>query len=545
MGEAVHHLPGFRRVAGVLLSVSLAACSGGGGGAGEASRRTDISTSTMAFRAASPAAATPAPQVVTATFGADVANVAVIHTGTAIANVTSVLNGRTAQITIEPRAPAQAGAGALTGTVAITGYFCADANCTRVEAGNSQTVNVSYQISPVVNFVAPYVGVAGVSTTATLRGAGFLGFAIRGVTFGTTAATATTVVSDTELLTTFPALAAGTYPVQLDIPTHEGAVPSTATMVVVAPPAYAAQALTYPTAITAVRSLVYDAERAALLVGTDAGDGTILRYPYTAGTWGAPASVAVGQLQDTTLSINGAQLLAATRTGITPVDPTALTLGTAVAAPAPTADSFVKNVAITNTNTAIVTTGVARSESTKVYAYNVDPATFVESGTLLNNATPGAPRNGGIVMLITGDPSLTTAPSMFAYSATTNAIGATTIALNQNSIAPVLDRDGTRLALNGLNVYGGDFAFLGTLPATTLAVAFKPDGTRAYTYDSAAGTVLTFDTSVTRSGAALPQVGAAVPLAANPGAGVKMTISPDGGTLFFAGATQIVIQPTP
>ena len=499
----------------------------------------------MAFAAASPAAATPAAQVITATFGADVANVAVIHTGSAIANVTSVLNGRVAQITVEPRAPSQVGAGALTGTVAITGYFCADASCSRVEAGNSQTVNVSYQISPVVNFVAPYVGIAGVSATASVRGAGFLGFAIRGVTFGTTASTAITVVSDTELLATFPALAAGTYPVQLDIPTHQGSVPSTAAMQVVAAPVYAAQALTYPAAITAVRSLVYDAERAALLVGTDAGDGTILRYPYTGGAWGAPSSAAVAQLQDTSLSIDGAQLLAATRTGITPVDPATLTLGTAVAAPDPTADSFVKNVAITNTNTAIVTTGVARSESTKVYAYDVNSATFTESGTLLNNATPGVPRNGSIVMLITGDPSLTTAPSLFAYSASTNSIGATTVSLNQNSIAPVLDRDGARLALNGLNVYAGDFTLLGTLPATTLAVAFKPDGTSAYTYDSAAAAVLTFDTSVTRDGAALPQVGAAVPLAADPGAGVKMIISPDGGTLFLAGATQIVIQPTP
>lgn len=499
----------------------------------------------MAFTAASPAAATPASQVVTATFGADVANVAVIHTGRAIANVTSVLNGRTAQITIEPSAPTQVGAGALTGTVAITGYFCADANCTRVEAGNSQTVNVSYQVSPVVNFVAPYVGIAGVSTTATVRGAGFQGFSIRGVMFGTTASTATSVSSNTELLATFPALAAGTYPVTLDIPTHQGAVPSTATMVVVAAPTYAAQALSYPAAITAVRSLVYDAERGALLVGTDAGDGTILRYPYTGGAWGTPASAAVAQLQDMSLSIDGAQLLAATRAGITPVDPTALTLGTAVAAPSPTADSFVKNVAITNTNTAIVTTGVARSESTKVYAYDVNSATFTESGTTLNNATPGAPRSGNIVMLITGDASLTTAPSVFAYSASSNSIGATSLTLNQNAIAPVLDRDGTRLALNGLNVYSGDFTLLGTLPTTTLAVAFKPDGTRAYTYDSAATGVLTFDTSVTQSGAALPQIGAAVPLAADPGAGVKMIVSPDGGTLFFAGANQIVIQPTP
>lgn len=499
----------------------------------------------MAFTAASPLAATPTSQVVTATFGADVANVAVIHTGSAIAKVTSVLNGRTAQITVEPSAPARVGAGALTGAVAITGYFCADASCSRVEAGNSDTVNISYQISPVVNFVAPYVGVAGVSTTATIRGVGFLGFAIRGVNFGATASTATTVISDSELVATFPALAAGSYPVQLDIPTHQGPVPTNATMLVAAAPNYAAQALAYPRAVTSVRSLIYDAERSALLVGTDDGGGAIFRYPYAAGAWGTAASVFVAQLQDMSLSVNGAQLLAATRAGITPVDPIALTLGTAVAAPALSTDSFVKNLAITNTNTAIVTTGIAKSETTKVYAFDVPTATFIESGTLLNNATPGVPRNGNIVMLITGDPSLTTAPAMFAYSASTNTIGATVVALNQNGIAPVLDRDGTRLALNGLNVYGGDFSFLGTLPATTLAVAFKPDGTRIYTYDTAAGGVRIFDTSVTKSGEALPQIGTAVALAADPGAGVKMTISPDGGTLFLAGTNQIVIQPTP
>lgn len=481
----------------------------------------------------------------TATFGADVANVSVIHAGKAIGNVVTVLNGRTAQITVEPAEPSRVGGGALTGTVAVTGYFCADATCSRVEAGNSETVNVTYQISPAVSLVAPYVGIAGVSATAVIRGAGFAGFTIQGVNFGGTAATAFSVVSDSELYATFPALAAGIYPVQLDIPTHQGPVPSDTSMVVIDAPTYAAQALGYPSAIGAVRSIVYDAERAALFVATDASDGTLLRYPYSGGAWGSPSGAAIAQLQDAALSVDGTQLLAATRTGVTPVDPAALTLGTAVAAPSLDTDSYVKNIAVANNNTAIVTTGVARSESTKLYAYTVRTATLSESGTTLNNATPGAPANGAVVMLVAGDASLTTAPSVYGYSASTNTISVTTLSINQNAIAPVLDRDGSRLALNGLNVYDSDFNLFGTLPTTTLAVAFKPDGTRAYTYDSAAAGILTFDTSTTQDGEELTPLGAAVPLAADPGAGVKMILSPDGGTLFLAGATQIVIQPTP
>lgn len=499
----------------------------------------------MAFSAAAPDAAAPASQTVTATFGADVANVAVIHSGPAIDSVTSVLNGRTAQITIVPSTPSTVGAGILTGTVAITGYFCADATCTRVEAGNSQTVDVSYQVSPVVNFVAPYVATSGVSHATIIRGAGFSGFTLRGVTFGTTAATAMAVISDTEISATLPALAAGTYAVGLDIPTHQGAVPTTATLVVADAPAYAAQTLAYPAAASAIRSLIYDAERGALLVAT--ADGNLLRYPYAAGAWGAPASVAVTQLQDLALSIDGAQLLAATQTGITPVDPSALTLGAAVpATPALVTDSFVKNVAVANNNLAIVTTGIAKSQATTLYTYAAKTATFGDTGAVLNNATPATPRNGATVLMVTGDPSLTAAPTLFAYSPSANTVSATLLALNQNDIAPAMDRDGTRLALNGLNVYGGDFALLGTLPATTRAVAFKPDGTRAFTYDaSSSPVVMSFDTSVTQDGAALPQVGAAVALAGDPGTGAKMTISPDGGTLFIAGGNQIVIQPTP
>ncbi|HKE94103.1 MAG TPA: hypothetical protein VKB34_07340, partial [Povalibacter sp.] len=58
-------------------------------------------------------------------------------------------------------------------------------------------------------------------------------------------------------------------------------------------------------------------------------------------------------------------------------------------------------------------------------------------------------------------------------------------------------------------------------------------------------TLLRFDISATNGGNAFTQLGNPVPLTALPGSGARMTISPDGNTLFLAGSTQIVIQPTP
>ena len=100
--------------------------------------------------------------------------------------------------------------------------------------------------------------------------------------------------------------------------------------------------------------------------------------------------------------------------------------------------------------------------------------------------------------------------------------------------------------LNGARVHGttdtASFKLLGTLPAGTLGAAINPEGTRVYTYE--AGAIQTFDVSVDRDGGAYTTLGAtAVP--GDPGANLKMTISPDGRTLFLAGSTQLIVVPTP
>jgi hypothetical protein len=333
--------------------------------------------------------------------------------------------------------------------------------------------------------------------------------------------------------------------VQIDVPTHQGVIPSTATLKVVEPTAYTAAILSYPTAASAVRSLIYDAERSALIVATDANGGSLIRYPHVGGAWNAANSVTINALQDVALTTDGAQLLAISTTELTPLDAATLVKRTAIAAPTLTTDSFLKSIAIANTNRAIITTGISTSTATEMYLHDLGTATLTKLSTSLNNATPGTSTDGSRTVLIQGHPALTTAPTVYVYDASSNAFSASAVTLKQTAIAPVVDGSATRVVLNGINVYDASFILLGTLPATTLAVTLRPDGKRAYTYDSAAAAVLTFDTSAGKDGKALPQIGAAVVPAGNPGGDVSMTISPDGNTLFLAGSTQVVIQPPP
>lgn len=548
-------LPGARRVAGLLSIGLLAGCSGGNGG--DAATRTQLSTNAISFSAAGPRADRPAAQVLTATFGEDIAHLAVVHSGDAVAEASSVLNGRTAEITVVPVAPSEIGPGQFVGAVAVTGYTCADATCSTLSAGNTATVSISYQISPVVEQVAPYVATSGVSDSVIVRGLGFLNFNVS-ARFGEIAATETKVnATGTELLVTHPALPAGSYTVHLDAPNHQGEIPSEATLVVQDPIAYAATTLSHLPATSSVRSLAYDAERQALLLVTDAAGGPIVRYVYENGAWSAPTQVA-GEFLDAALSANGKQIYAITATTLVPVDPVTLALGTAVTAPSLAENSGLKNVVVGHDNRALVTTSLTTSDTTQGYIYDPPSATLNLNGTLVNNGTPAMAANGSGAVVVQGDPTLTSDVAIYVYSASNNATVATAAMLRQTSVPPAVDRTLSRVVVNGQRVYNGSAALignqptlslLGTLPETTAAVVLKPDGTRAYAYDPTAGGILVYDITEAanedEADAVYPALAAATPLAGDPGTGVRMAITPDGGTLFLAGSAQIVVQPTP
>jgi hypothetical protein len=79
------------------------------------------------------------------------------------------------------------------------------------------------------------------------------------------------------------------------------------------------------------------------------------------------------------------------------------------------------------------------------------------------------------------------------YTTTGNTLTASAAtALRQNAVLPAIDRSISRTVLNGLRVYDGTLAFLGTLPATTVAVAVKPNGSRAFAYDPSLGGIVTY-----------------------------------------------------
>lgn len=530
-----------------MLIGLLAGCGGGSGG--DEAARTEISTNAISFKAAGPSAATPAAQEFTVTFGEDIAHLAVVHNGDAVASATSVLNGRTARVTVIPAAPSSIGPGPFVGAVAVTGYTCADATCSRMSAGSTATVAVDYQISPAVQAVTPYVETAGVSDNVLIRGVGFRSFNVNAVRFGDTAATSNTVNSTgTEILATHPALPAGTYTVHIEAPDHEGEIPSDVTLIVQDPFAYPATTLAHLPSTTGVRSLVYDPERRALLTVTaTAPANPIVRYVYENDAWSAPTRTAASSTSflDAALSANGASLFAITSTTLVPVNPVTLAAGTAVTAPSLAENSGLKNIVVGNDNRALITTSRTTSGTSLAYLYDPPSAALFQTNTALNNATPAMSGNGGGAVLVQGDPSLTAAPAVYVYGTSTNSLSSTNEDLNQNAVPPAIDRATTRMVLNGTRVYDDKLELLGTLPNTTAAVAIRPDGKRAYAYDTAAGGILVYDISVDRNEAAYTALGPVTPLAGSPGSGPRMIITPDGRTLFLAGSTQIVVQPTP
>lgn len=519
----------------------LAACSSGGSDSATRSTEIDVSTTALTFAASGPTADAPPPQTFTATFGEDVVHLAVIDNSTNIATTSTVINGQTAEITVTPVAPSEMGSGIFTTAIAITGYFCGDPNCTSLAAGTTRTVSIRYQVSPVIQAVAPYIATENKSDRAVIRGVGFRSFAPTGVRFGDVAATEFTIVSDTELRATYPALAAGTYEIQIEIPDHEGELESTASLLVLPPTNYTARTLSYPSSSPTVNRVLYDAERSALLVATN---DEILRYVASGDTWSAPERRAVSNLRDMSLSVDGSRLLAISQSTLVPANPTTLALGTAISAELASGHTL-KNLVVMNDDRALITTARNENSPSPLFLYSPTQSTVTQINQSLNNATPAISSNGATAIFVQGHSSATNQLPVYLFNTLSGQFEVTTASIHQNAVAPAVDRNGSRAVLNGTNVHGAQFALFGTLPNTTAAVALKSDGTRAYAYDTSAGGIVTYDISEDNDEDPYSSVGSTVPLAGNPGSGVKMTISPDNNTLFIAGSTQLVIQPTP
>lgn len=430
--------------------------------------------------------------------------------------------------------------GTYTGTVTLT-----------PSSGLVVTIPVTLTIARVqVNYVSPYVAFSGVSNEVIIRGDNFNNISVQNVTFGGINAIAFNVISNTEVRATHPALSAGNYPVQLQ--NNLGINRSLANLVVVDAPGFSEITLSYlpipPNGSASnVIGLRYDAERQALIVvqanQSSSANNKFLRYVYSNGAWGSPTSIPVFNLHDIALSTDGKFLLAASSgsidSGITQIDATTLSIGTTTNDTINgTYNYLVKSLAVANDGTAVVASAYAAFCGNMIrYRIRIPEITAMGVNTC-SPAKVGGSADGSMIIAGTS-----IAGENYAFNASTGISSPTGIPLGLTA-SPVLNRSGSRIVINNNRVYDASFTLLGNLPGTTQAVTLKPDGSRAYTYDSS-GMVRTFDLTGVLVGGIYPEVGTGTTPPDNPGTGVHMTISPDGGTLFFAGSNLVIVLPVP
>jgi hypothetical protein len=567
-------------VGALFLLLGLAACGGGGGDGGDgASQGLTLSPASLSFSAPNPQAATPPSQTITATLS----NVSVSGTlfvrveiaGPAVASVTGVtiVSSTQGTATVNPRSPASLGPG--THQSVITVKMCTtDPGCSGAQLpGSPKTLNVSYQVDPFPpppNALAPSVATANVAGELIIRGAGFVPGTL--VFFGASQGGTPSMVSDTEIRASYPALPAGVHPVSLQ--TASGMVPFGRSLAVVEPPAFATTSLTYPAAPHQVRGLVYDPVAKALLVSlkhVDTANNQLLRYGFESSAWQPPASATIADLRDIALSLDGATLFAVSEPALLELNPGTLVI--AKTSPRPTNTPFpeerLKGLAVANDGNVVVTTGLASgfTGSSLLYLYSPAGSTFTQAQVVgggfsaFYHAVAGAPANGAYVNILQG--FLSPAQPVYRYNASARTLSSTGFpishgkpALAENGNVPAYDRAGSRTIVpeataSNVPIFDMSFQRRGELPAVTVAYAVSPDAQRAYALTRESGTcsvrAYTLAGVAAGSTAVLTEITNAItpatitcPTTGGPNER-KMIVTPADDTAFIAGELGIAV----
>lgn len=581
----------------ILAWLALSGC-GGGGSAPPPQPTPTISfpSTTFTFTAASPTAAIPADQTVTATVANVTAGTLYIVIAPGDANIATVSNfqvtgSSSGQATLSVGYPAALGMGTHTTTFTVTACLN-DSTCkTGVLAGSPATITVNYDIgSPVqTDTLMPAVVTSNTPGKVILRGSGFT--AVTGILFGTTAGSAVTVVNDSEIDATYPALSAGSLTVTLQ--TGSANTAFGAGLTVVDPPTFTAATLTVP-AVTgtqfSVASLAYDAVNGALLVGMTTLDtalppnftpanNVILRYPCAAGTWSTPTVTPWPNLRKTALSPDSKTLLAATDGAIDSLNSVTLVSAGSSAKPAVTGE-YIAGLAYTNDGNVVVTTGYANGTgSTALYLYSLHDGSY--SLPLLSGTGPSASNSfyyadvaasgDGSVAVIPQESSNTpverylastgqwvASATLFDYATPGDDWPASGVAIDEHADLVLLQNSTEAVGPpNVLALNATTLQQIGIVASGSEALLISPDGSRAYVLSitqttPATCSVRSFDLTMLPSaptGSYNEITTGGYPVARpclsdinSPSVGA---LSIDGKTLFVAGGTAISVIPLP
>jgi hypothetical protein len=564
----------------LVTTFLMTACGGGsagggvvGDGGGGSSDQFSLLTSTIDFIASTPVSRVNS-QPITGTVSGNLSGtlyILVNVSGNAVASVSNftidpATNSGTANVI--PANASTLGEGTHTSTITVKACLN-DITCATGElSGSPQTINVTYEVGSSVaeETVMPHVVKSGTSGEVVIRGYNFLTDNINNVKFNNTDATSIDVVSETEIHATYPSLTAGTYTVQLS--NASGPIAFSGNLVVIDTPAFTAGTIAYSTALPQVLKLVYDAEREALLVAASYFDGfnfntssrqtnEVLRYQFSNGSLVTTTSATVPLLQGMEFSPDGSELIAIADRKVLHLNPTTLVEITSTDVDATVSSSqYLKDIAVMNDGNALITTGWAGSGSTPVYIYPISQANLsATTHSLTYNGTLSGSANGSYAAFIQG--IISPPQPVSDYTASTGELSETSIDANQvqcinsfmgNCVYSAVDPTGQLFAIidNTLtvNVYDRNYALLGKLPVASSTVAFNIDGTSIYALDGS--TLREYDlTAMTDINNNFPEVGAGTAISSPGSNPVRMILSADGGTLFIAGRSQIVIQPAP
>ncbi len=344
----------------------------------------------------------------------------------------------------------------------------------------------------IVNFVAPYVGTSNTSDKVIIRGEHFGLVTPTGVNFGSTAATSFSVVSDTEINATYPALPAGAYPVQI-MASGAAVGTSRARLIIVDPLNSPSASLLYAVSpISALIDLAYDAERHALLVqfydrNLQPSQNELLRYAYSGGVWSMPIATGLPPASDFALSIDGTQILSSGwdnsaldfngQAVVQPLDPTTLLpLGPEVGSSA-AAGFGVQSLAVANDGQAILeTTDFVLTGEHPILGYAQLPGTISvlpqTTTPVSNKAVVGASSDGATVLVVSNSPGAPSGPAIAKYDTSTGKLTQLGSFVQSGTIS--IDRHGTRVLLNATDVYDQNLTLLGSLPAQQSVACSRP-----------------------------------------------------------------------
>lgn len=412
--------------------------------------------------------------------------------------------------------------------------------------GLTRKVPVTLNFSlPRVTLVAPHVVSAQSQYRVILRGNGFSGLGTNPVMFGSTAASNPTIVSDTELRVTYPALSAGT--VNVSIPNALG-ITHNATLVVQDDAALPGGTFA---SSGSINRLFFDNER-KVLYGVNSTSELLHRYAMQDNTWVALPSLYVGTLHDAALSPDGRTVVMVTADKrIFELDLTTVDATPQLAAQVPLnassyASIYLRRIAFANDGKAVITTGYYGSGHTQTFSY--DPVSNVLTGIPGLYSVYGAQPNvsgDGSVMLVP-QCCLSPAPQMMGYNPTTGQSYSTSV-FTASTTSISLNRDGSRMMFNDGKIYNSSFIAQGNLGWHSNFVV-SPDGTRAYCYviDSAGAKQIDVYDITTPVAGAYAKV-ATYPLSntikGTGSANIALGISGDGKSLFVWAFAALVVIP--